>query len=75
MEERFLLKLQASLFHGNFSHFLNCANGTKLSKTSHISKIDSTLVIFDLQKGYDSPKTRTYLSLNLSFSILPFDPP
>ena len=33
-----LVKLQAkTLLHGSFSRFLNCTNGTKLRKTSHMS--------------------------------------
>ena len=34
-----LVKLQAlaTLFHGYFSHFLNCTNGTKSRNTSHIA--------------------------------------
>ena len=31
-----LVKLKVALIYGCFSRFLNCANGTKLRKASHI---------------------------------------
>ena len=42
--------LKVTLLHGCFSRFLNCANGTKSRKTSHIEFPEklSTLVISDI---------------------------
>ena len=31
--------LKVSLFHGCFSHFLNCTNGTKLRNASHVRRM------------------------------------
>ena len=31
--------LEVTLFHGCFSHFLNCTNGKKLRKVTHVNNI------------------------------------
>ena len=42
----FLVKLQAeALFHGCFSSFLNCTNGTKLRKASHFCLNDLSQIV------------------------------
>ena len=38
------LYLKLTLLHECFSHFLNCANGTKLHKTSHIFILPRTII-------------------------------
>ena len=41
-----LLVLKVTLLHGFFLRFLNCANGTKSRKASHICTINTILLLF-----------------------------
>ena len=45
-----LLLVKASLLHECFSHFLNCANGTKSHNASHIKPIMTGELLLTLQK-------------------------
>ena len=65
-----LVKLQAvikvTLLHGCFSHFLNCANGTKSRKASHIK------IWISQEQNMNFPKENRIVSQILYFQKLSF---